>query len=57
MDEVDVVIVPAMGLDQAGNRVGFGKGYYDNFLSGLDVSFVCPMFASCVVACIKTGIT
>lgn len=29
---IDLVFVPALGVDTAGNRLGFGKGYYDRFL-------------------------
>jgi 5-formyltetrahydrofolate cyclo-ligase len=31
--EIDVVIVPLLAFDLQGHRVGYGKGYYDNFLS------------------------
>jgi len=27
--ELDVVLVPCVGVDPAGNRLGFGAGYYD----------------------------
>ncbi len=31
--KIDVVFVPLLAYDKAGNRVGYGKGFYDNFLS------------------------
>ncbi len=31
-EKIDVVFLPLLGFDQKGNRVGYGKGYYDNFL-------------------------
>lgn len=30
---VDVVFVPLLAYDKRGNRVGYGKGFYDKFLS------------------------
>ena len=32
-EELDLVFVPLLGFDLQGNRVGYGKGYYDRFLS------------------------
>jgi 5-formyltetrahydrofolate cyclo-ligase len=28
-----MVLVPLLAFDKQGNRVGYGKGYYDRFLS------------------------
>ncbi len=32
-DKIDVVFVPLLAFDQKGHRVGYGKGFYDQFLS------------------------
>jgi 5-formyltetrahydrofolate cyclo-ligase len=32
-DEIDLVLVPLLAFDEMGYRVGYGKGYYDKFLS------------------------
>jgi 5-formyltetrahydrofolate cyclo-ligase len=31
-EEIDLVFVPSFCVDKKGNRVGYGKGYYDRFL-------------------------
>ena len=30
---MDIIFLPALGADKFGNRVGYGKGYYDKFLA------------------------
>lgn len=32
--DIDVMVMPGVCFDKYGNRVGFGKGYYDRFLEG-----------------------
>ncbi|PJJ10332.1 5-formyltetrahydrofolate cyclo-ligase [Flavobacterium sp. 1] len=31
--KIEVVFIPLLAYDQKGNRVGYGKGFYDKFLS------------------------
>lgn len=42
---IDVVFVPLLAYDKKGNRVGYGKGFYDKFL------------ASCKPSVIKVGVS
>lgn len=42
---IDLVIVPLLCFDQRGHRVGYGKGYYDRFLS------------RCRADCLKVGLS
>lgn len=30
---IDVALIPGIGFDLSGSRIGFGKGYYDRFLA------------------------
>lgn len=32
-EKIDVVLIPLLAFDERGFRVGYGKGYYDKFLS------------------------
>ncbi len=34
IDKIDVVFVPLLAFDRSGNRIGYGKGFYDMFLEG-----------------------
>ena len=31
--QLDVVFIPLLGYDKVGNRIGYGKGFYDSFLA------------------------
>ncbi|QNL51340.1 5-formyltetrahydrofolate cyclo-ligase [Olivibacter sp. SDN3] len=33
---IDMVLLPLLAFDKQGNRVGYGKGYYDRFLQGIE---------------------
>jgi len=48
--KIDVVVVPLLAFDREGNRVGYGKGFYDKFLpkcrpdcSRIGISFYEPV--------------
>ncbi len=42
IDDIDVAVIPLLACDKNLNRIGYGKGYYDKFLSKND--------------CVKVGI-
>lgn len=33
VDAIDTVLIPLLVYDRSGGRIGYGKGYYDRFLS------------------------
>lgn len=35
-EDLQVILVPLLAFDKFGNRIGYGKGYYDVFLKGLN---------------------
>jgi 5-formyltetrahydrofolate cyclo-ligase len=35
LEEIDIVVVPLLAFDKELNRIGYGGGYYDRFLSEL----------------------
>ena len=50
-DRLDAVLIPAAAVDRHGNRLGWGKGYYDRFLDsvGGDPLIIAVVFDSDVV--------
>ncbi|MFY0625354.1 MAG: 5-formyltetrahydrofolate cyclo-ligase [Reichenbachiella sp.] len=45
VNQMDVVLVPLIVFDRKGHRIGYGKGYYDKFMS------------QCKPTCIKIGLS
>jgi len=35
-EKIDCVLIPTVGISKSGVRLGYGKGYYDRFLSLID---------------------
>jgi 5-formyltetrahydrofolate cyclo-ligase len=47
--EIDLVIVPGLAFTTAGDRLGYGRGYYDRFLPTLRATSVGVCFADQLV--------
>jgi|AntRauTorckE6833_2_1112554.scaffolds.fasta_scaffold27539_2 5-formyltetrahydrofolate cyclo-ligase len=43
-NELDLIIIPMAAADRDGNRLGYGKGFYDRFLSDTDAKKVGLVF-------------
>lgn len=52
--DIDEVIVPAVAMTKSGDRVGYGGGFYDKFLSRRDCKTTSLMFKEQIVRRIKT---
>jgi 5-formyltetrahydrofolate cyclo-ligase len=58
LEELDLVIVPGLAFDQAGNRLGYGGGYYDRLLPQLrfDASAIAMGYAFQVIDQVPVGL-
>ncbi len=54
-EEHDVVLVPCVGLDNDGNRIGYGVGFYDKYLEGKDVIKIALAYSKQIVKTIPTS--
>lgn len=53
--KIDLVLVPGVGFDRHGNRLGFGSGYFDNSLPKMPSAFKVGLsYESCVMAKLPT---
>jgi 5-formyltetrahydrofolate cyclo-ligase len=48
--KIDIILIPGVGFDKKGSRIGFGKGYYDKFLFNKNDSLKIGLcFEECIV--------
>jgi 5-formyltetrahydrofolate cyclo-ligase len=46
VDEIDLMMIPAMAVDKLGNRLGKGRGFYDRYLANRQGLFFAVVFDS-----------
>lgn len=47
--DIDIIFVPGVAFDTKGNRIGYGKGYYDRFLKAQQAATVGLAYSAQVV--------
>ncbi len=47
-ENIDMILVPALAIDQRGNRLGYGKGFFDRFLIRTNALAIGVIFSSFV---------
>lgn len=52
---IDLIIVPGIAFDNKLNRLGFGKGYYDKYLSNKDIYKIGICFDEQIVDLVPTN--
>ena len=53
-DKIDCVLVPTVGGSKLGIRLGYGKGYYDKFLSSTDAVKISLTYSKQIVKIIPS---
>ena len=52
IDEIEVILVPTIGITRQGIRLGYGYGYYDRFLSSSNANTIALTYSKQIVKAI-----
>lgn len=55
IDEFDAILVPAISMTKTGQRLGYGKGYYDRFLANKKSTTIALTYSKFIVKNIPTS--
>ena len=53
--KIDCVLIPTVGVSKLGVRLGYGRGYYDRFLSSTDIVKISLTYSKQIVKSIPTS--
>ena len=54
MEKIDCILIPTIGISRSGDRLGYGKGYYDKFLSSIDAVKIALTYSKQIVKSVPT---
>jgi len=56
VNDIEAVIIPGAGFDEAGNRIGYGGGYYDRLLASIEknIPVIAPAYEEQLAASVPS---
>lgn len=56
VNDIEAVVIPGAGFDEAGNRIGYGGGYYDRLLASIEknIPVIAPAYEEQLAASVPS---